>query len=136
MPSKEGREDEATFQEFRPRPPAAEIKMNPLSLFCLLIAGHCLADFPLQTEAIALEKSRHSKSQLQKQVHWAYWLASHSIIHGALVGLITGNVYLGIAEAVLHAAIDFGKCEKLYGIHMDQGLHVLCKALWLVLMLS
>jgi Protein of unknown function (DUF3307) len=110
--------------------------MNTLSLFSLLIAGHALADFPLQGDTTAVNKNRHAKTELQKHVHFQYWLGSHSIIHGAAVGLITGNVYLGMAEAVAHAVIDFGKCEKWYNIHVDQLLHVLCKVAWVLITLS
>jgi hypothetical protein len=31
---------------------------------------------------------------------------------------------------VIHWFIDYGKCAKLYGPHLDQTLHVLCKAAW------
>lgn len=105
--------------------------MGPLTVISLLIAGHCLADFPLQSEAIAINKNRHAKTELQKHVPFWYWLLSHSIIHGAAVGLITGSLGLGIAETIAHAAIDFGKCEKWYNIHQDQVLHVVCKIIWL-----
>ena len=42
------------------------------------------------------------------------------------------NLALGfaVAESVAHWLIDHGKCQKLYGIHLDQGLHVLCKVAW------
>lgn len=110
--------------------------MNPISMFCLLIAGHALADFPLQGDTTAVNKNRHAKTELQKHVPAFYWLGSHAIIHGAAVGLITGSVGLGIAETIMHGMIDFGKCEKLYSIHIDQFLHVLCKIVWLIIMMS
>lgn len=105
--------------------------MNPFTIFCLLLAGHALADFPLQGDATAINKNRHAKTELQKHVPAFYWMASHSIIHGAAVGFITGSLGLGIAETITHAAIDFGKCEKWYSIHIDQALHVVCKLIWL-----
>lgn len=104
-------------------------------MYCLLVAGHALADFPLQSEAIAIEKNRHSKSDLQKHVPWYYWLGAHASIHGAIVGLITGSLVLGILEATAHAMIDFGKCEKWYDIHVDQALHLACKVLWVLVMI-
>ena len=30
----------------------------------------------------------------------------------------------------MHWFIDFGKCEKLYGMHVDQTMHLVCKVLW------
>ena len=37
---------------------------------------------------------------------------------------------LALIEAVVHWFIDLGKCEKLYNIHVDQGLHMICKVIW------
>jgi hypothetical protein len=39
-------------------------------------------------------------------------------------------VGFALAETVVHWLIDLGKCEKWYGIHTDQALHVACKLLW------
>ena len=119
-----------------PHPPACGNKMNPFTMFSLFIAGHALIDFPLQGDTTAVNKNRHAKTELQKHVPFIYWLASHAIIHGAAVGLITGNVFLGIAEAVAHGVIDYGKCEKWFSIHVDQFLHILCKVLWLFIVFS
>ena len=99
-------------------------------MFFYLLAGHALADFPFQAGPIAIEKNRHSTTQLQKEVPWYYWLTAHALVHGLVVGLLTGRPDLGIGEAVLHWFIDFAKCEGWTNIHIDQALHVLCKALW------
>lgn len=82
---------------------------------------------------MATEKCRHSTSALQQAVPWYYWLTAHAIIHGGAVLLITGSLTLGLLETLIHWFIDFGKCEKWFGIHVDQGLHVACKVLWCVL---
>ncbi len=103
-----------------------------------LLAGHALVDFSLQTDAMAVCKCRHAKHPLQQSVPWYYWLTSHALIHGAMVGAILwcwyGDKHLAvafaIAETVIHWLIDFGKCEKLYSVHLDQVLHLLCKLLW------
>lgn len=108
-----------------------------------LLAGHAFADFALQSDFIAKNKNRHSVPMgYNPELHgpmqtvWPYVLGSHAMIHGAFVYLATGRADLGFAEAVCHAAIDFGKCEKWYGIHIDQGLHIACKFLWLGLALA
>lgn len=106
-------------------------------LFC----GHALADFALQTEWIAKNKSRHAgvpagydpKLHGPPQSIWVYVLTSHALIHGAFVFAATGSAALGMAETVAHWLIDFGKCERKYGIHTDQALHFVCKILWAVL---
>jgi hypothetical protein len=102
-------------------------------LFKLLI-GHAMADVILQSDNIAKNKNRRSiptgydpKIHGPRQTVWPYFLASHSLCHGLMVMLATGRYELGIVETVLHATIDFFKCENKYGIHIDQSLHFLCK---------
>ncbi|MBY0522635.1 MAG: DUF3307 domain-containing protein [Gemmataceae bacterium] len=104
-----------------------------LARFWWLLVGHAVGDFALQSEAMAIEKNRHSKSVLQRAVPWFYWLSAHSLLHGAAVGLITQSVWLGLVETVLHWVIDFVKCEHWTNIHQDQVLHILCKVAWAVL---
>jgi hypothetical protein len=104
----------------------------------LLLCGHALADFALQSDWIAKNKSRHAgvpagydpKRHGQLQTIWPYVLSAHAFIHGAFVYLATGSVVLGFVEVLAHWLIDFGKCEQKYGIHTDQGLHLLCKLLY------
>lgn len=103
--------------------------MIELQLVFLLISCHFIADYPLQTEAIALGKNRNIDPN-KFGVNWQYWLTSHAFTHGALVTLVTGNVLIGIAETISHWLIDFGKCEHKYGIHIDQALHIICKIIW------
>lgn len=112
--------------------------MNAGVMLWWLIVGHAVADFPLQTDTMAKGKNRHSPpfnvpvGQVPMRV-WPYWLASHALVHGGIVALVTGNVWLGIAEFVAHCLIDAAKCENLTTIHQDQALHIGCKLLWVVL---
>ena len=99
----------------------------------LLICGHALADFALQSEAMAIGKNRNSTKF--RVLPWGYWLTSHALIHGLAVTLVLGPIF-GVAEFVAHWLIDFGKCESWYGIHYDQMLHLGCKCLWFVLWLG
>jgi hypothetical protein len=109
-------------------------------LFIKLLMGHALADFALQSDAMAKGKNRNRKPDLalippgQSYVPcWPYWLTAHALIHGMTVWLITGSIGLGIAETVCHWLIDFFKCENQLTVHEDQGLHVLCKVIWAIL---
>jgi hypothetical protein len=95
-----------------------------------LIAGHALVDFSLQSDTIAQNKNPKADTVLQKHVPWYYWLSSHALMHGGMVALITGSVWLGLAETIAHFLIDYFKCKGLYSIHIDQGLHFLCKIIW------
>lgn len=79
---------------------------------------------------MATAKSRHA--EIHKQTSkgfpgWYYWLISHALVHGGAVFYISGSLWLGIIETVLHTLIDFCKCEHWINIHQDQTLHVLCK---------
>jgi len=93
---------------------------------------HALLDFPLQGDAVAINKNPLAKTELQKHVPFYYWLGSHALVHGGGVALLTGSVRLGIAETVCHFVIDYGKCVLKYSIHVDQALHMACKVLWAV----
>ena len=103
-----------------------------------LLAGHALMDYALQGDAMAACKCRRSTHPAAQSVPWYYWLTAHALLHGAAVGILiqwgynNWNLALGfaIAESVAHWLIDFGKCEKMYNIHTDQALHVLCKVAW------
>jgi hypothetical protein len=115
--------------------------LNPATIFFLLICGHALADFGLQTEWIATNKNRHVRLSLspeqraKMQVIWPHLLSAHSLHHGLMVFLATQKLSLGVAETVFHWITDFGKCEKWYGFHTDQAIHVVTKVIWLILLI-
>ncbi len=107
-----------------------------LVTFLWLFFGHCIADYGLQSNFMAIAKDRHS--ELGKQ-YWKTVLSAHSATHAGSVGLVlhiiagtSWNVAtaFGVAEFAVHFLIDFGKCEEWYNFHVDQGLHIACKALW------
>ena len=64
------------------------------------------------------------------------------VVHGGTVGVLVkwhgysefAAVWLGVTEALVHFLIDSGKCERWYGMAVDQTLHLLCKGLWCVLL--
>lgn len=102
-----------------------------LQLFGLLMCAHCLADYPLQGDF--LSKAKNEVNPIPGVPWWqAMW--AHSIIHGGFVGIITGSLALGIAETMFHNVIDRMKCRGMISYNTDQALHVLCKVLWLIIM--
>lgn len=103
-------------------------------LFFLLLGGHALADQPLQTAWLSAAKRRFSTEG--RRGVWLLALGGHGLIHGAFVAALTGSWVLGVAETAAHALIDFAKCERKIGLWTDQGLHVLCKAVWVVIALD
>lgn len=105
----------------------------------LLLASHALIDYTFQTEWMAVNKNRHAagkpsgyKPELHGplQIVWPYVLSAHALQHGLGVFLVTGDIALGLAETAAHWLIDFAKCERWFGIHADQGLHIACKLAW------
>jgi hypothetical protein len=106
--------------------------LDPFTLFLLLIFGHMIADYPLQGEFLA--KAKNHRSPIPG-ISWTDALAAHAIIHGGVVGIITGSIVLGVAESIIHAIIDYTKCEGKIGFRTDQMLHIACKGVWIVLLL-
>ncbi len=109
-----------------------------MKLIFLLLVGHALADFALQSDSMAKGKNRHNKTipppGAKYQPCWQYWLSAHALIHGGMVYFITGLLFFGLFETVAHWIIDFFKCENKYGIHTDQALHIMCKAIVMSIM--
>jgi len=111
-----------------------------IETFVLLVFGHAVADFVLQSDAMAKGKNRNRKVDPASippgqnfQPSWGYWLTAHAATHGAAVYIVTGSITLALLEMVLHWCIDFGKCENWYGIHVDQSAHIGCKVVWAIL---
>ena len=108
------------------------------ALLFFLIVGHALMDYSLQGDSMAVCKCPKTKTPLAASVPWYYWLTSHALLHGAAVGVIfrwmefdwSVVVVLATVETVIHWFVDLGKCEKLYSLHVDQTIHILCKIAW------
>lgn len=101
-----------------------------LETFSLLMVAHFIADYPLQGEFLAKGKNRTAPIP---GVPWQHPLTAHAVIHGGFVGLITGELWLGFAEAVAHWIIDDAKCRGKFGYNADQALHAVCKVVWAVI---
>ncbi|MFN6133312.1 MAG: DUF3307 domain-containing protein [Synechococcaceae cyanobacterium] len=105
--------------------------LGATNLFAMLAMGHFLGDFGLQGDRMACEKCPGRSVTLG----WGWWLGSHAAIHGLLVALLSGLPLLGLAEWGAHALIDLGKCRGSYNLAIDQTLHLLCKLLWVLVVL-
>ena len=102
-----------------------------LPLFLLLCVGHFFVDYPMQNEFMAIYKSRHAKHPHVKEPYlWWHLLTAHAILHGGMVGIITGNMWLGLLEFVFHWFIDLAKNEKKTNLEVDQALHIVCKVFY------
>lgn len=107
------------------------LQHGPLALFFAFAISHALADFPLQGDYLARTKQRRQASSVSE---WLIALTAHSLIHAGGVWLISGSVVIAAAELVLHWLIDLGKGEGLYGYVADQGLHLACKVVFVVVL--
>lgn len=104
--------------------------MAAFLMFLALCVGHFIADYPLQGDFLARAKNRTSPVP---GVPWQQALGAHAAIHGGVVWLITGLWWLGVIELVLHALIDDEKCRGRISFNHDQALHLLCKAVWVLI---
>lgn len=95
-----------------------------IAMFTGLLAGHALADGPLQQGWVGrLKGSPHLGRR-------AVGYAVHGTTHAGLVLMLTGSLALFAAELVAHVTIDAIKKTGAYGNVVDQILHVACKVLW------
>jgi hypothetical protein len=101
-----------------------------LTLFSLLVVAHFVCDYPLQGDFLSKAKNHRAPFP---GVPWGQALAAHAVIHGGAVGILTGHWWLGVAEVIAHAAIDYLKCDGLLSFNVDQALHIACKVVWVAL---
>lgn len=105
-----------------------------MELLFKLIIGHAVADFALQSDAMAKGKNPNIPRDNIQSPNWRYWLLSHSLIHAGVVWLITGNVIYAFIELLCHYVIDMIKCDRHINSHEDQILHILCKILYCIIL--
>jgi Protein of unknown function (DUF3307) len=106
---------------------------DPATMLFLLLAGHAIADYPLQGRFLAEGKNRHT---MLGKISWPHALAAHSVIHGGFVVAVTGSAALGVAEVLAHGVTDWVKCEGHISLNTDQAIHIACKILWLCLAIA
>lgn len=97
-----------------------------IELFFLLIAGHFVADYPLQGDFLARAKNRFNPVP---QVPWYQAMTAHCAVHAGAVFLITGLWWAALIEFICHFAIDDTKCAGKLTYNQDQFLHILTKLL-------
>jgi Protein of unknown function (DUF3307) len=110
---------------------------SALIVFFALAIGHAIADFPLQTEFLAINKNRHlvpkDTDDGKPSSMWIHCLTAHALTHAGMVFIILAPfgkaaAALAFIELVLHWILDFVKCEGWTGFNVDQAAHYVCKA--------
>jgi len=112
-----------------------------LTVLYILLLGHALADFALQSDSMGRGKNRNRQIEnlppgQTPTVVWPYWLSAHAGVHAAAVGIVTHSVELSMIEFVAHWLIDFNKCENRLTVHEDQALHVACKIVYAMIFIG
>ncbi|MEM7766893.1 MAG: DUF3307 domain-containing protein [Pseudomonadota bacterium] len=105
--------------------------MELFTLAFWLVASHFVADFQLQSDFVARNKTPGAA------IFWPWVMTAHAALHGALVALVL-NPLFGLAEFLSHWAIDYGKARGWFGagaisFNVDQALHLVLKGVWLAL---
>ena len=118
--------------------------MNWFELFLILIWCHWLGDFGLQSEVMAERKNwkKENKEGWNNnplnppfQSTWRYYLSAHGFIHGAVIYLFTGIVWIALVESFVHIIFDYLKTSEYTNIHWDQFLHLISKIIYILLFL-
>lgn len=99
----------------------------------LLIAAHCLCDYPLQGDFMAQGKNKNTKIGVDI---WFMILPAHAAIHAGAVLLVTGSAVAFVIEFFSHAVIDYLKCENKLSFAQDQSLHIATKLFIVVLIIA
>jgi hypothetical protein len=108
---------------------------SPVALLVLLIMAHFVADYPLQGEFLAIQKNPWLP-QDKKFAPWYQAMTAHCFIHAGFVFLITSNIWLGLAEFVVHFITDIKKCWGNITYNEDQFLHIACKVVWVIVIMD
>lgn len=104
---------------------------NLLTLFFELLVAHCLCDYPLQGDFLARGKNHRNPLP---GIPWYQCLFAHAVIHGGAVFLVTGSVWFGLTEVLLHSLTDYVKSEGWISFNQDQALHLVTKAVYVLLL--
>lgn len=101
-----------------------------MKILFLLICGHALGDFALQSTTMSFGKCRDYGGTAFHDIPWYYWLTAHALIHAGIVYLITSNMRMALIELVSHWIIDFLKSEDKISLYEDQLFHVVLKIIY------
>lgn len=93
-------------------------------LFFWLMVAHAFFDYPGQGDFLAQAKNRNTA--IGKHI-WMWALPSHALIHAGAVAFITGSLWLGMIEFIMHGFVDFLRCENRITYSQDQFIHVILK---------
>lgn len=88
--------------------------------FIYMLAGHYLADYPLQGDFVAREKNK-KRAQLNAST---YILSLHCFIHAFIAYVITESWLVFSIMFFSHYLIDLAKNNEVIDFMTDQILHI------------
>ena len=107
-------------------------------ILIVMLFLHALADFALQSDAMAKGKNRHIKGSAppgQKLMPcWYWWLSAHALIQGGLIIVTFGVWWLGLIEIISHFIIDFLKCDNVTNPNQDQACHLSLRIIYAIVL--
>ena len=106
--------------------------IESIEIFIKLMLAMAVTDLAIQTEVMAFAKG-DTKPTVVQDPPWYYFMGAHSMVNGCGVWLVTGNVYFGVAESVLHFVIDHLKCSHIISSRVDLTLHIGCRVIYAVI---
>jgi len=120
--------------------------MEWFELLIVLGLCHWLADFGLQSDTMAIRKNWRNDEKMEKewikknpdrpyQSKWIYYLTGHAWIHGAVIYLFTGILWITIVEIFVHFLVDMLKISGFTQIHQDQLIHLMSKLCYVFIFL-
>jgi hypothetical protein len=101
-----------------------------IALFCFLLLGHYLMDYPLQGPFIAQGKNPFDPIP---HIPWYQIMFAHTFMHAMAVYVILGVWWIAALELVIHFATDYFKCKGELTFNQDQSIHMACKIVWVLL---
>lgn len=103
-------------------------------LLLLMLAAHFIADYPLQGDFLSTQKNPYLAAE-KRFMPWEQAMLAHCAIQAGFVLLLTGNIFLCLAELVVHFSTDIIKCAGRISFNTNQYINFGCKVLWVILLL-
>ncbi len=103
-----------------------------ISTLFLLFVAHALCDYPLQGDFLAKGKNHLNPIP---NIPWYQCLLAHSLIHAGAVYLITGNLFIGLIELIIHFITDYLKCDNKISFNIDQFTHYFVKIIYAIILI-
>lgn len=94
-----------------------------------LLMAHAFTDYIWQSPEMGKYKQPDSNPP-SNYGPWYWHMIAHGLINAAGVNFVTGSVWLGVGEFLVHISLDYSKCRGWCSAWDDQIGHLLSKVAW------